>query len=139
MDAIEIDIKLQKVTVNGIPDQKKVLKRVRKTGLRAELWQLPYTTDSQNQFVQQHHCNGPVNYYASQPSSSYNYYKHGYDSSDPRYYQYPSQSSSIFGQQTGSAFSDDNPHACSIMWSFHGCECKKVYTDSKQQLNSSKY
>ena len=36
------------------------------------------------------------------------------DSSDPRYYNYPSQSS-IFGHQTGATFSDDNPHACAIM------------------------
>ncbi|XP_058773941.1 heavy metal-associated isoprenylated plant protein 28-like [Vicia villosa] len=114
VDDIEIDIKLQKVTVNGYADQKKVLKKVRKTGLRAELWQLPHTTESQNQYHQQHHINGPIQNYASQPSSSYNYYKHGYDSSDPGYYHYPSQSS-IFGHQTGATFSDDNPHACSIM------------------------
>ncbi|XP_014522028.1 heavy metal-associated isoprenylated plant protein 28 [Vigna radiata var. radiata] len=114
VDGIEIDMKLQKVTVNGYAEQKKVLKTVRKTGCRAELWQLPYTTESQNQYFQQHHCNGPLTYYASQPSSSYNYYKHGYDSSDPSYYNYPSQSS-IFGHQTGATFSDENPHACVIM------------------------
>ncbi|QCE09752.1 heavy metal-associated isoprenylated plant protein 28 [Vigna unguiculata] len=114
VDGIEIDMKLQKVTVNGYAEQKKVLKTVRKTGCRAELWQLPYTTESQNQYFQQHHCNGPLTYYASQPSSSYNYYKHGYDNSDPSYYNYPSQSS-IFGHQTGATFSDDNPHACVIM------------------------
>ncbi|KAL4336750.1 hypothetical protein AHAS_Ahas12G0041400 [Arachis hypogaea] len=115
VDSIEIDMSLQKVTVNGWADQKKVLKTVRKTGRRAELWQVPYSTNVDDQyFVQQHHCNGPINYYASQPSSSYNYYKHGYDSSDPRYYNYPSQSS-IITRQTGATFSDDNPHACSIM------------------------
>ncbi|CAI8592534.1 unnamed protein product [Vicia faba] len=114
IDDIEIDMKLQKVTVNGYADQKKVLKRVRKTGVRAELWQLPHTAESQNQYHQQHLVNGPVPNYASQPSSSYNYYKHGYDSSDPSFYHYPSQSS-IFGHQTGATFSDDNPHACSIM------------------------
>ncbi|XP_015936566.1 heavy metal-associated isoprenylated plant protein 28 [Arachis duranensis] len=115
VDSIEIDMSLQKVTVNGWADQKKVLKTVRKTGRRAELWQVPYSTNVDDQYlVQQHHCNGPINYYASQPSSSYNYYKHGYDSSDPRYYNYPSQSS-IITRQTGATFSDDNPHACSIM------------------------
>ncbi|XP_028807667.1 heavy metal-associated isoprenylated plant protein 28-like [Neltuma alba] len=115
VDEVEIDMKLQKVTVTGWADQKKVLKAVRKTGRRAEVWQLPYTTEfHEGQFFQQHHCNGPVNLYTSQPSSSYNYYKHGYDSCDPRYYQYPSHSS-VIGHQAGAAFSDDNPHACSIM------------------------
>ncbi|KAE9599918.1 putative heavy metal-associated domain, HMA [Lupinus albus] len=116
VDDVEIDMSLQKVTVNGYADQKKVLKTVRKTGRRVELWQLPYTTEfQQNQFYQQHQCNGPItNNYASQHSSSYNYYKHGYDSSDPRYYNYPTQSS-IFGHQTAATFSDDNPHACFIM------------------------
>ncbi|KAI4322766.1 hypothetical protein L6164_022431 [Bauhinia variegata] len=111
VDSVEIDMSMQKVTVTGHADQKKVLKTVRKTGRRAELWQLPFQN---GEYYQQHHCNGPVNYFAPQPTSQYNYYKHGYDSSDPRYYHYPSQSS-IFGRQTGAAFSDDNPHACSIM------------------------
>ncbi|KAF7833924.1 heavy metal-associated isoprenylated plant protein 28 [Senna tora] len=115
VDEVDIDMNTQKVTVTGWADQKKVLKTVRKTGRRAELWQLPYTTDFHgDQYFQQHHCNGPVNFYASQPSSSYNYYKHGYDSNDPRYYHYPSQSS-VISHQAGSAFSDENPHACSIM------------------------
>lgn len=116
VDDVEIDMKMQKVTVIGWADQKKVLKTVRKTGRRAELWQLPYTTDfNQEQYYpQQHHCNGPMTFYSSQPSSSYNYYKHGYDSSDPRYYHYPSQSS-VIAHQAGAAFSDENTHACSIM------------------------
>ncbi|KAJ7981576.1 Heavy metal-associated isoprenylated plant protein [Quillaja saponaria] len=117
VDGIDIDMSLQKVTVTGWAEQKKVLKTVRKTGRRAELWQLPYTSDNQNfsdQYYQQHHCNGPVNYYASQPASSYNYYKHGYDNTNRDYYHNATQSS-IFGHQTGSTFSDENPNGCSIM------------------------
>ncbi|KDP33371.1 hypothetical protein JCGZ_12920 [Jatropha curcas] len=117
VDNVDIDMELQKVTVTGWADQKKVLKTVRKTGRRAELWQLPYNPEhysSSAHYYDQHQVNGPLNYYASQPSSSYNYYKHGYDSSDPAYYRHPVQSS-IFGHQTGAAFSDENPHNCSIM------------------------
>ncbi|GKV24971.1 hypothetical protein SLEP1_g34500 [Rubroshorea leprosula] len=108
---------LQKVTVTGWADQKLVLKTVRKTGRRAELWQLPYNPEyysNANHYYNQHQCNGPLSYYAPQPSSSYNYYKHGYDSNDPGYYRHPVHST-IFNNQTGSAFSDENPHACSIM------------------------
>ncbi|XVF46752.1 hypothetical protein PTKIN_Ptkin03bG0053600 [Pterospermum kingtungense] len=42
------------------------------------------------------------------------YHKQGYDSNDPAYYRPPAHST-IFCHQTGSAFSDENPHACSIM------------------------
>ncbi|KAK4255594.1 hypothetical protein QN277_008575 [Acacia crassicarpa] len=115
VDSVEIDMNLQKVTVTGWADQKKVLKTVRRTGRRAEVWQLPHTTAfHEEQYYQQHLCNGPVNFYASQPTSSYNYYKHGYDTSNPLYYQYPSNSS-VIGHQATSALSDDNPHACAIM------------------------
>ncbi|KAK4846825.1 hypothetical protein QYF36_022336 [Acer negundo] len=115
VDEVEIDMGMQKVTVTGYADQKKVLRKVRKTGRRAELWQLPYNPEHEN-YISQQQCNGPVSYYAPQPSSSYNYYKHGYDSQNNHgYYNYPTHSSSIFSNQTGSKFSDENPHACSIM------------------------
>ncbi|KAK0588928.1 hypothetical protein LWI29_007256 [Acer saccharum] len=114
VDEVEIDMGMQKVTVTGYADQKKVLRKVRKTGRRAELWQLPYNPEHEN-YISQQQCNGPVSYYAPQPSSSYNYYKHGYDSQNNHgYYNYPTHSS-IFSNQTGSKFSDENPHACSIM------------------------
>ncbi|XP_050219806.1 heavy metal-associated isoprenylated plant protein 28 isoform X1 [Mercurialis annua] len=114
VDDIDIDMGLQKVTVSGWADPKKVLKTVRKTGRRAELWQLPYNPQHSTQYYNQHEVTGPSTYFAPQPSSSYNYYKHGYDSSDYGHYRHPVQSS-IFSHQTGSAFSDDNPHGCSIM------------------------
>ncbi|KAJ0112525.1 hypothetical protein Patl1_02424 [Pistacia atlantica] len=113
VDDIDIDMAMQKVTVTGWAEQKKVLKTVRKTGRRAELWQLPHNPDN-NSLFNQHECNGPVNHYAPQPSSSYNYYKHGYDSQNAAYYNYTAQSS-VFSHQTGASFSDENPHACSIM------------------------
>lgn len=117
VDDIDIDMGLQKVTVTGWADQKKVLKTVRKTGRRAELWQLPYNPQHHSysdHFYNQHQVNGPLTYYAPQPSSSYNYYKHGYESNDHDYYHHPVHSS-IFNHQTGAVFSDENPHGCSIM------------------------
>lgn len=126
MDSVEIDMALQKVIVTGYADQKKVLKTVRKTGRRAEIWQLPYNPELRNHnynnavyAFNQHHYNGPSTYYAPQPSgSSYNYYKHGYTisrGSSGNYARYMPQSSSIFGHQTGAAFSDENTNACFIM------------------------
>lgn len=118
VDEVEIDMTMQKVTVTGWADQKKVLKTVRKTGRRAELWQLPYNPNEHqnitNYYYQQHHCNGPITHHAAQPSSSYNYYKHGYNTNDRSYYP-NSAHSSLFNHQTGSTFSDENPRGCSIM------------------------
>ncbi|XP_008342778.1 heavy metal-associated isoprenylated plant protein 28-like [Malus domestica] len=117
VDNVDIDMAMQKVTITGWADQKKVLRIVRKTGRRAELWQQPpfdseYNFDT-DQYYSQQQCNGS----APQPSSSYNYYKHGYDgpSNYHAYYSQNSANSSSYGYQTTAAFSDENPHACSMM------------------------
>ncbi|KAL0654493.1 hypothetical protein Bca4012_097184 [Brassica carinata] len=128
VDEVEIDMVQQKVTVTGYADQKKVLKKVRKTGRRAELWQLPFNPDHSSllgggsnstnggYFYNPHGCNGPINHHAPVPGSSYNYYKHGYDSNDYSSYQHHPVHASIFSHQAGSKFSDENPNAaCSIM------------------------
>lgn len=122
IDDVEIDMALQKVSVTGRADldQKKVLKTVRKTGRRAELWQFPLiNSNADNSYVyNQSQCNGPINHYAPQPSSSYNYYKHGYDSgsSSSNYaYSHNPAHSSVYGYQPTTAFSDENPNACSVM------------------------
>lgn len=122
MDEVDIDMGLQKVTVTGWADQKKVLKTVRKTGRRAELWQFPFNPEMRNNnFTGDHrhsHQNygGPSTYYSSQPSgSSYNYYKHGYDNHGDNRMHYYSGSSTVFGTRTGDAFSDENPRGCSVM------------------------
>ncbi|XAR49547.1 hypothetical protein NMG60_11032788 [Bertholletia excelsa] len=119
VDSIDIDMAMQKVTVTGSIDQKKALKTVRKTGRRAELWQFPYSREmihnSNHAIVDQHYCSsGRFNYHEPRPSSSYNYYKHGYEYGHGYSHGYPH--SSFPGNHTaGSAFSDENPHACSIM------------------------
>ncbi|XP_010485988.1 PREDICTED: heavy metal-associated isoprenylated plant protein 20-like [Camelina sativa] len=124
VDEVEIDMMQQKVTVTGYADQKKVLKKVRKTGRRAELWQLPYNPDhlggggsSSNggYLYNPQGCNGPINHAAPVPTSSYNYYKHGYDSNEYSSYRHHPVHASIFSHQTGAKFSDENPNACSIM------------------------
>ncbi|KAK6162651.1 hypothetical protein DH2020_002492 [Rehmannia glutinosa] len=118
VDEVDIDMGLQKVIVTGWADQKKVLKTVRKTGRRAELWQFPYNPEMRNHNFtghhnhQHHNYGGPSAYYAAQPSAScYNYYKHGYDTQQGNY----TGNSTIFGNRTGDIFSDENPHGCSIM------------------------
>lgn len=100
---------MQKVTVIGWAEQKKVLKTVRKSGRRAELWPYPYNPEY-HAFTR--------HYFASpKPSSSYNYYKHGYsDGEDFGYYHKPIGATMI-NDKAVSMFSNDNPHACSIMWS----------------------
>ncbi|KAL7594126.1 hypothetical protein Lser_V15G35012 [Lactuca serriola] len=129
VENVDIDMGLQKVTVTGYAEEKKVLKTVRKTGRRAEIWNVPYNPDLRshnynvNQYAQQQPQNGgsghgpgpSATFYTRQPSSasSYNYYKHGYDNHEG---YNPVQSSGLIGHQTGAAFSDENTNAaCSIM------------------------
>jgi len=98
---VDIDMRLQKVTVMGWAEEKKVLKTVRKTGRRAELWPYPYNPE-----YHYNHC-GNNSYFAS----SYSYYKHGYSYGENfGYYHKP-----MIDEKLISMFSDDNPHACSIM------------------------
>ncbi|XP_065879582.1 heavy metal-associated isoprenylated plant protein 28-like [Euphorbia lathyris] len=107
VDDIDIDIAMQKVTVMGWAEQKKVLKAVKKTGRRAELWAYPYNPQYYNYQTTQ-----PNTYYATATT------QHGYSNHHHRQqqqeYGYYSNSSGIDVQAT-SLFSDENPHACSIM------------------------
>ncbi|XP_050149081.1 heavy metal-associated isoprenylated plant protein 28-like [Malus sylvestris] len=140
VDAVDVDFNMQKVTVTGWADQEKVLRAVRKTGKRAELWPYPYNPEYHNfglDYYQQHqpldlnhhhkhHHNRqitthhlPITTYISVPKSSsssysYNYYEHGSTNQDTGYYQ-PPPYSTMFNEQDTAVFSDDNPHACSIM------------------------
>ncbi|KAK9689910.1 hypothetical protein RND81_09G090200 [Saponaria officinalis] len=125
VDEVDIDMGMQKVTVNGYADQKKILKAARKSGRRAELWQFPYQPELRSfthQYPNQYLGDGQsVALYGAQPqaSSSYNYFKHGYDGHEfhANYNNFMSSSStsSIAGRRTGDVFSDENPHACSVM------------------------
>ncbi|KAI9117044.1 hypothetical protein K1719_012043 [Acacia pycnantha] len=100
--SVEINRKLQKVTVTGHVEESKVLKKAKATGKRAEMW--PYV---------------PYNLVA-QP-----YAAHAYDKRAPpgfvRNVDASSSSSSIGALATRyedpyiTFFSDDNPNACSLM------------------------
>ncbi|KAM7256537.1 hypothetical protein ACFE04_012278 [Oxalis oulophora] len=141
VDDIDIDIRMQKVTVMGWADQKKVLKAVRKTGRRAELWPYPYNPEYDNhhkynnynqqyqpqynrqqsqryEAVSRQHSQSetyvPVYGQSQFSSSSYNYRHHGYDGHDHGYYQQPLYST-ILNDRATDLFSDENPHACFIM------------------------
>ncbi|KAJ7947083.1 Heavy metal-associated isoprenylated plant protein [Quillaja saponaria] len=127
VDDVDIDISMQKVTVMGWAGQEKVLKAVRKTGRRAELWPYPYNPEyhgfkrSYNINYQNNHQQDPsqfsvtANYAYSLPSSHYNYRKHGYDNGeDYGYYQKPVYST-LVNEKAIAMFSDENPHACAIM------------------------
>lgn len=108
---------MQKVTVTGWADQKKVLKAARKTGRRVELWPFPYTTEYNaytEHYYHQHQPSQSFGSFSSQPASTYNYYKHGYDGNDHGYY-HRAPHSTIINDRAGAMFSDDNPNACSIM------------------------
>ncbi|PRQ29146.1 putative heavy metal-associated domain, HMA [Rosa chinensis] len=138
VDDIDVDINMQKVTVMGWAKQEKVLRAVRRTGRTAELWPYPYNPEYGHnlnvQYYQQHQprdghehhhhhhhhdhqSKHKITTYNSIPnysSYSYNYYKHGYSGKEHGYYQ-PPPYSTMFNEQDTAVFSDENPHACSIM------------------------
>ncbi|KAF0919921.1 hypothetical protein E2562_032331 [Oryza meyeriana var. granulata] len=128
VDDVEIDMERQKVTVNGNVEQKKVLKAVRRTGRRAVLWPHPYTAGgvagsavhvlAQQQHYHQYHPGGGQAHaaHAARPTSSYNYYKHGYDDSRlyGAYYHHGANSA-VVGTRATDYFSDENPQSCSVM------------------------
>ncbi|XP_016444161.1 heavy metal-associated isoprenylated plant protein 28-like [Nicotiana tabacum] len=122
VDNVEIDMAMQKVTVTGWADQKKILKTVRRTGKRAEIWQFPHNPEMRNNhnyvtdhYYQQQGCGGPSTYYAGEPpASAYNYRKHGCDNYGRAYSLYRGNSNT-FGSRAGDTFSDENPNGCHIM------------------------
>ncbi|KAG6638584.1 heavy metal-associated isoprenylated plant protein 45-like [Carya illinoinensis] len=106
VDSLDIDMDKQKVTVTGYVEQRKVLKMVRRTGRKAEFWPFPYDSEYYpyaSQYLDE-----------STYSSSYNYYRHGFNESVHGYFS--DQAYDTVPDQTVHLFSDDNVHAyCSIM------------------------
>ncbi|XP_073299153.1 heavy metal-associated isoprenylated plant protein 29-like [Primulina huaijiensis] len=133
VDNIYVDMEMQKVTVMGWADQKKVLKTVRNTGRVAEIWPYPYNPeyhgyahkyyfsnnshDSQaptKKFYSGYRGGGLQHSIESKPSSIYNYHVHGYNGHEHGYFQQP-LSSAFVDEGTRYMFSDENVHGCSIM------------------------
>ncbi|XP_009622066.1 heavy metal-associated isoprenylated plant protein 20-like [Nicotiana tabacum] len=94
--SVEINRKDSRVTVTGYVEKSKVLKKVQKTGKKAEIW--PY--------IKYNLVSNPyaVGVYDKKAPS-------GYVKIDPQALQIPNTPSEIFT----SMFSDENPNACSIM------------------------
>lgn len=118
---VEVNMSMQKVTVMGWAEEEKVLKTVRRTGRKAELWPHPYTPEYHHNLI-----NLQYNNTTSQPHSSIslsNYYQNGFkfiNNDDGYDYQYQSSYPSAtfpfeYDTATSSMFSDENPHSCSIM------------------------
>ncbi|XP_030525968.1 heavy metal-associated isoprenylated plant protein 45 [Rhodamnia argentea] len=105
VDSVEVDMDSQKVTVTGYVDQRKVLKAVRRAGRKAEFWPYPYDSEYYPYAAQ----------YLDEStfSSTYNYYRHGFNESIHGYF--PNQAYSTVDDDTVFMFSDDNVHACAVM------------------------
>lgn len=97
MKTVEVNRKQSRVTVNGYIDPNKVLKRVKKTGKRAEFW--PYIPQHLVYFPhvsQAYDKRAPAGYVKNVTSS------------------FPSANAPEH-EQFVSMFSDDNVNACSVM------------------------
>ncbi|KAL5977142.1 hypothetical protein ACLOJK_021484 [Asimina triloba] len=99
VDSIDIDMDKQKVTVTGYIEQRKVLKAVRRTGRKAEFWPYPYDS--------QYHPYALQYLEDSTYSATYNYYRHGYNSTVQGYFPSPPYST-ILDDDAAAVFSDEN-------------------------------
>ncbi|XP_022849678.1 heavy metal-associated isoprenylated plant protein 30-like isoform X1 [Olea europaea var. sylvestris] len=106
VDSIEVDLEMEKVTVIGYVDPKKVLKAVRRAGKRAEFWPYPnpplYFTSTDNYFRDM----------TSEYKRSYNYWRHGYSAGD-KHGTLPMGHRG--DDKISNMFSDDNVYACYVM------------------------
>ncbi|XP_074315945.1 heavy metal-associated isoprenylated plant protein 30-like [Silene latifolia] len=106
VDSVDVELKMEKVTVVGYVDRNKVLKAVRRAGKRTEFWPYPnpplYFTSSTNYFKD----------LTNDFKESYNYYRHGYNVGD-RHGTIPVTSRG--DDNVSNMFNDDNVHACRLM------------------------
>ncbi|KAK4770297.1 hypothetical protein SAY87_030829 [Trapa incisa] len=110
VEDVEIDMEIQKVTVSGYClEEKKVLKAIKRAGKAAEPWPFPGHSQYLASFYQ----------YPSHIVNHYYYDRHNKKTGagvhtffhTPAVYSVAVASDEAFA----SLFSDDNPHACSIM------------------------
>ncbi|KAI7736196.1 hypothetical protein M8C21_007977 [Ambrosia artemisiifolia] len=119
VDNIEIDMNMQKVTVTGWVDQEKVLKKIRRTGKKAELWPFPNNPETVG-FTQEYsdmysYHSDPSTYFHDQHQEIFtnNYYEPRYNNEYGRL-EMPYSSTGV-GERAVNAFSDENVNACSVM------------------------
>ncbi|XP_031400120.1 heavy metal-associated isoprenylated plant protein 20-like [Punica granatum] len=94
--SVEVNRKQSKVTVSGYVDPNKVLKRVRRTGKRAEFWPyVPYNLVAYPYVAQAYDKRAPSGYVRDVPQAL------------------PSPNAP--DEKFMTLFSDENPNACSIM------------------------
>lgn len=112
VETIDIDMQKQKVKVSGYADQMTVLNAVRRTGKKVQFWPYPDNTHYHSYASQYHYQQS-----SSIAASTYNYETQGYNNEPVHGYnqsELPS-SSAIMDDNATSLFSDENPHACSVM------------------------
>ncbi|CAN8303984.1 unnamed protein product [Cochlearia groenlandica] len=116
---VQIDMKQQKVTVTGWVEQKKILKAARNitSGKEVCLWSHPYHPESNgynDKYFKKKHRKRINMSENGEKVSSYNYYVHGCHGHDHGYCQ-DKPCLGLVDENTGSLFSEDNPHFCAIM------------------------
>jgi len=95
--SVDVSRKEQKVTVTGYVEANKVLKKVKATGKRAEVWPyVPYSLVAQPYAAQSYDKKAPAGYVRKVESNALP----NFNSTDEQY---------------TTLFSDDNPNACTIM------------------------
>ncbi|GLJ55263.1 hypothetical protein SUGI_1185940 [Cryptomeria japonica] len=114
--SVGVDIEKQKVTVSGYVDEMTVLEAVRNaTGKRAELWAYPYSSEynpyATHYFQQSSTSSSTYNYGQNNNGTVQDCYESGAHSSSSSY----SPSTVIMDDKATTLFSDENPHACSVM------------------------
>ncbi|XP_068642199.1 heavy metal-associated isoprenylated plant protein 23-like [Aristolochia californica] len=96
--SVEINRKQQKATVTGYVDEKKVLKKAKSTGKKAEIWPyVPYNLVAHPYIAQAYDKKAPPGYVRNVEAISVS---HSVNKQEEQY---------------TTMFSDENPNACSIM------------------------
>ncbi|GAB2228452.1 hypothetical protein Droror1_Dr00010291 [Drosera rotundifolia] len=111
VEEVGVDMDLQKVTVTGWIEQKKILKAVRKTGKRAEPWPMPYNVlvHDFHQYYDQHESFLRTrNPETKRVLKNGRFVHHHTFSYDPQ----PVLNWEVDGF---SLLSDENPHSCTIL------------------------
>ncbi|KAF4400198.1 hypothetical protein G4B88_019407 [Cannabis sativa] len=106
---VEVEMETQKITVRGYGlEEKKVLKAIKRTGKAAEPWPFPGYSHFSSFYKYPTHI---VNHYY------HDAYKNGTTNGVHTFFHTPSVYSVAVAsdEAIASLFSDDNPHACTIM------------------------